>query len=159
MGVNGHRLVGGKRARRVTGRLRLIGRRGNAVSLFAALVLLLGTLIPSWHAAQQAVGPDFALAGIQALAGDGAGASGELICHHQDEDTSGLPAGNEAPVSKKSCPLCLALQHFSPAVAQRSLVFLPSVRQAGAAVIPYGGELNAAREAEDHARPRAPPLA
>ncbi|MGO9170630.1 MAG: DUF2946 family protein [Rhodomicrobium sp.] len=159
MGVNGHRLAGGKRARRVTGRLRLIGRRGNAVSLFAALVLLLGTFIPSWHAAQEAAAQDFALAGLQALAGDGAGASGELICHHEDEDTPGVPAGNEAPVSKKSCPLCLALQHFSPAVAQRSLAFLPSVRQAVAAVIPHAGELKTARETEDHARPRAPPLA
>src|SRR5208282_4232179 len=132
--------AGGRRAHRVTVRLRLTDRQRNAVSLFAALVLFLGALIPSWHAAQDA-GRDFALAGLQALAANGTAASGQLICHHEDEDTSGLPAGGEAPLSKKSCPLCLALQHFSPAVAQRSLAYLPCLRQAYAAVIPPAGEL------------------
>ncbi|MGO8953330.1 MAG: DUF2946 family protein [Rhodomicrobium sp.] len=153
-------MAGGKRARRVTGRLRLAGRPGNAVGLFAVLVLFLGALIPSWHAAQNTAGSNFALAGIQALAGNGTAAPGEFICHHdEDEDTPGPPAGGEAPLSKKSCPLCLALQHFSPAVPQRGLAFLPSVRQAFATVIPPAGELKAPRKAEDHARPRAPPLA
>jgi len=157
MGIVGHRLAGAKRAHRAAGRLRLTGRQRNAVSLFAALVIILGALIPSWHAAQKMAAQDSPPADRQSA--HSAGHSTAPHCHGIDGGTSEQKRGDGAPIKQKPCPLCLALQLFSPGVAQPDFIFLPCAQLAVAAFVPHYAKLKAGREPAGLARPRAPPAA
>ncbi len=80
-------------------------------------------------------------------------------CPLHQAGTSEKKGTDEAPANKKPCPLCQALQLFSPGVAQPGLVFIPSAPPAFAALVPSQVELKAARVTAEQGRPRAPPLA
>ncbi len=145
---------GGRPAgRRATSSSRLLSGPRAAVSFFSALILLFGVLVPSWHQAR--VGE---LAQLQVLLGEQAEALSVSICHHEDGGTSDLPGDDGSPLCKKPCPLCLALQHHSPAVAPRGIAWPAYTGIAVAAFVPHRTELRAARSTAEQGRPRAPPL-
>ncbi len=133
--------------------------RRNAVSLFATFVLLLSAIIPSWHATQRPAASASALAELQVLLGDGGEASAGFICHHKDGGTSDLPGDDGSPLCKKPCPLCLALQHHSPAVTPRGIAWPAFTGIAVTAFVPHCAELEAGRSTAEEGRPRAPPSA
>ncbi len=153
MGANGHRLTGGKHARHAAALLRLGCSPGNGVILFAALVILVGAFIPSWHAGQKMAAEAAALAELQT------GHSQEFDCHHTPSTPSGQNKSDGAPAKQKPCPLCLALQLLSPGLTQPGVVLLPRASHAVAAFVPDRAELKLGRETAGEARPRAPPLA
>ncbi|MGO9544333.1 MAG: hypothetical protein ACLPPF_06010 [Rhodomicrobium sp.] len=154
MGLRGHSQGGRKRARRASGTL----RRQGAASLFAALVLLLGAIVPSWHQARAAVAAA-ELAQLQLLFGAQAEDFSTAICHHEDGGTSDLPDSDGSRLCKEHCLLFLALQLHAPAVAPRGIAWPAHTGVALASFVPQPAELRATREIQNQARPRAPPLA
>jgi len=137
--------------------LRLRGTPRNAVILFAALVLLFNAAVPYWHAAQRAQAWALALADSDAK--HKAALAGGEECPLHNAGTDGQKGGDEAPLSKKPCPLCQALQMFSPGLTQPGFLFVPSAPLAIAAFVPHRLELKSGRETAEQGRPRAPPLA
>ncbi len=151
MGRNGHRLAGRRRASCAAGLLRPWASLRDAVSLFAALLILTNAAVPYWHAAQKAQA--WASAFANPAMADG------VECPLHNSGTGGQKGGGEAPLTKKPCPLCQALQLFSPGVTQPGFAFLPCGPLAVAAFIPHRVELKSSRETAEQGRPRAPPLA
>jgi hypothetical protein len=142
---------------RASGILRLAPRQVKAVSLFAACLLFIGSLVPSWHAAQKAAAQASVLAGLQTVSQDAV--IGVPYCHNADSGAPGQKGSDGTPLKSKSCPLCLALQLFSCGVTQPGLTILPNARLAAATFIPHRTELKAGRETAEQGRPRAPPRA
>ena len=157
MGVNVHKLAGGRRARRATVWLCLPGRLGNGVQLFAAFVVLLGALIPSWHASQKMAA--FASYIAELRTSHPTRLTVEIDCHKMDVSTSGQKKSGDAPLKQRPCPLCIALQLFSPGVIQPVQLTLAPAPLAVAAFIPRHAEPKTGREFAEQGRPRAPPLA
>lgn len=148
--------AGRKRVLRVTPFARPLFRSKNAVSFFAAFVLLINAAVPYWHAGQKAQAWAAAAASEHAHhAAMQAGAE----CPLHAAGSAEKKGGEEAPPAGKLCPLCQALQLFSPGVAQPSFVFLPCDGPDIAAFVPQGTELRRGFEIPEQGRPRAPPLA
>lgn len=157
MGKKGYRLTGRVRASRAIALLRLFACQREAVAFLAALILLVNAAVPYWHAAQMAEAGAAALA--KQHAAHHAAMSAPAGCPLEHAGTAGQTGGDEAPLSKKPCPLCQALQLFSPGVAQPGFAFVPCAPHTVAALVPHQAELVVARYAGVQARPRAPPLA
>ncbi len=157
MGKKGYGQAGRARAIRAAALLRLWACRRETAGFFAALVLLLNAAVPYWHAGQKLQA--FASAFAEPHARHHIASFAKLECHQKAGGTSEKRGGDEAPPNKQSCPLCQALQFFSPGVAQPGLAFVPSAPPAFAALVPSQVELKAARFIAEQGRPRAPPLA
>jgi hypothetical protein len=137
-------------------RARLSWRDG--VRIFAALLLLVSAVIPSWRQARAEQAAFSEMAGLQLLLGENLEALQSAICHHDDEGSSGIPNPDNAPLCKH-CPLCLAFHHF-PAVAPRGgFIEFAYAEYAAAAFLPYRSALTPVRDIPDQGRPRAPPFA
>lgn len=157
MGKNGHRVTGRRRAFCAAGLLRPWPSLRNAVNLFAALLILANAAVPYWHAAQKAQA--FASALADPAANHNAAMAEGVECPLHNSGTSGQKDGDQTPHNKKPCPLCQALQLFSPGLTQPGFAFLPCAPLAVAAYIPHRVELKSGRETAEQGRPRAPPLA
>jgi len=157
MGKKGRRHTGRRSACRAVGLLRLWGNPRNAIILFATVVLLFNAAVPYWHAAQRAQA--WALALAEPAAKHHATLAGGVDCPLHNNGTGGQEGGDEAPLGKKPCPLCQALQLFSPGLAQPGFIVVPCAPPAVAAFVPHRLELKSGRETAEQGRPRAPPLA
>ncbi len=157
MGKKGHRQIGRRRASCATGLLGLDASRRSAISLFAALLILTNAAVPYWHAAQKAQA--WAAARTDPHAMHHAAMAAGIECPLHSVGTGGQKGSDEAPLSKKPCPLCQALQLFSPGTTQPGFVFLPCAPLAVAAFVPHRVELKAGHDILERGRPRAPPLA
>ncbi len=157
MGVNGHCQTARRGAKRAIALMRLRTGARNAVNLLSALVILINAAVPYWHAAQRMA--VWAAASAEPQAKHHAAMAGGAECPMHQAGTSEQKGGDETPPTKKPCPLCQALQLFSPGVTQPSLAFLPCAPAAVAAFVPHRLELKSGRETAEQGRPRAPPLA
>jgi hypothetical protein len=128
-----------------------------AVSLFSALLILANAAVPYWHAAQKAQAWASAIAAPPAMR-HAAMAAG-VDCPLHNAGTGRQKDGDKAPASKKPCPLCQALQFFSPGVTRPGFAFLPCAPLAVAAFVPHRVELKTGQDIAEQGRPRAPPLA
>jgi hypothetical protein len=155
MGVKWNRHTGRVRVIGAMPRLRPLFGPKNAVSLFAAFVLLINAAVPYWHAAQkaQAWAAAFSEPAVKHQAAMAAGVECPL------HDALGGEKKDDGGASKKPCPLCQALQLFSPGVAQPSFAFQPCAEPGIAAFVPHRIELGYGPAIPEQGRPRAPPLA
>jgi hypothetical protein len=155
MGVKWNRHTGRVRVISAMPRLRAFLGSKNAVSLVAAFVLLINAAVPYWHAAQraQAWAAAFSEPALKHRAAMAAGVECPL------HSALGGEKKDDGGAGKKPCPLCQALQLFSPGVAQPSFAFLPCAAPALAAFLPPRIELGHSRAIPEQGRPRAPPLA
>lgn len=156
MSRNGYRQGGGVGVLRAVTLLRLLVCHRKALSFIVAALLLLTAAVPYWHAAQKVQAWTSAYADPEAR--HEVLPSVALECH-QDSAAPERQDGNQAPASKQPCPLCLALQLFSPGTAPPVIAFIPSAPPAVAALLPRPAEFKAAGYTGGQAQPRAPPLA
>ncbi len=129
-----------------------------AVSAFVALLFFLGAFVPAWHqarASQSAAEHWAQLSPDRDLPEDLAA----LVCHHDDGDRSKFPADDQLPYCKKCCPLCSALSHLAPALANNVSGLYPLAKTVLLTFGPPNQEWQASHNTLDSARPRAPPLA
>ncbi len=131
----------------------------NAVSLFAAVILLFGATVPSWHAANSLKAAAFDLAALQTIFGSEPEAFSASICHHDETGTPEAPADGPPLPGKTHCPLCLALQIFSPAVSPQGFVLPAFSGQTVSLFALPGVALRDERAFASLGRPRAPPSA
>jgi hypothetical protein len=128
----------------------------SAVSILAAFLLFLGSLMPSWHQASAAAAASGEFSQLQLLPGVQLEELEASICHHGDGNTSGIPDHDQSQPCK-NCPLCIAF-HYLPPVPHRAFdcaAYGPS----GSTTFPLcRPALTHVREIADQRRPRAPPL-
>ncbi len=79
------------------------------------------------------------------------------ICHHGDEDTSGIPGHNHSQPCK-TCPFCTAFHHLPP-VPDRGFECAAHEPSGSTTFFLYCHDLPHVRQMVDQRRPRAPPLA
>jgi hypothetical protein len=150
-----HRQATKARARGAGGLLLRWARRRKILSFLAVAVLLVNTAVPYWHAGQRLRAWATAYSELQAKHG----ASADLECHHAAGAAAGQQDSSRLPIQKQTCPLCKALQLFSPGAAPPVLAFFPNAPiDAIALAAPEALPFTAGYEGE-HARPRAPPAA
>ena len=131
-------------------------RKRKSLSLLAAVLLLLNAAVPYWHAAQKLQAETSAYADPEAR--QDSPAFGGAECH-QDSAAQEQHGSRQAPASKRGCPLCQALQLFSPGAAPPVSAFIPCAPHAVAAALPRPAELKAPGHTAGQSQPRAPPLA
>lgn len=151
MGVRGHPQTGRRCAIRASGFLRLFPSGGETLGLFAAILILINAVVPYWHSAQK----------MQAWAAASAHAAtyGAVECSLHANGPEGQKDSGKAPNGEKPCPLCQALQLFSPGVAPLAFTFVPCASVEAAVPVPPLAELKSGRLTREDGRPRAPPLA
>lgn len=151
MGVRGHPQIGRRCAIRASGLLRLFPSGGETLGLFAAILILINAVVPYWHSAQK----------VQAWAAASAHAAMDAAveCPLHVNGPEGQKDSGKAPIGEKPCPLCQALQLFSPGVAPPAFTFVPCASIEAAALVPSLAELKSGRLTREDGRPRAPPLA
>ncbi len=157
MSRKGHGQGGRARAFCAADLLRLCAGQRKSLTFLAALVLLVNAAVPYWHAAQKLQVWTSAYAEPQAKHQAAMAAGVECPLHHAG--TSEKKGTDEAPANKKPCPLCRALQLFSPGVALPGFALDACAPDAVAASVPHRTELKLARYTGEQARPRAPPIA
>jgi hypothetical protein len=157
MRENGYRRGGRVSALRAAALLYILTRQRKALGFLAALLLLLNAAVPYWHAAQKIQAWTSAYADPEAR--HEAPLSLAFECHQENVAAPEQQDGKQAPASKLPCPLCQALQLFSPGTAPPAFAFLPSAPHAVAASLPRPAELRGTGHTAGQAQPRAPPLA
>lgn len=157
MGVGWNRHTGRNRVIRASGFLRPLLGAKHAISLFAAFIILLNAAVPYWHAAQRVQA--WAAALSQPAAEHLPAMAGGVECPLHSAHAAHKQGSGEAPPRLKPCPLCQALQLFSPGVAQPSFAYLPCAQPSVAAFTAHRIELALSHEIPEQGRPRAPPLA
>jgi hypothetical protein len=157
MGWQGHLAVG-TRAYRTAHllRARICGR--NLIQLFAALVFLLGALVPSWHQARAKEAAPDGVAQLQSLLGLTAEELQTVVCHQEDGSGPDLPDRDEARLCKGHCALLLASQHHAPAFIPDGLAWPARHLIAATAFNTDRCPFKAGREPFGQGRPRAPPF-
>jgi hypothetical protein len=129
-----------------------------AVRVLTAVALLLSSIFPSWHHARAKEAALSDLAELQLALGEKLADLRASICSHGDENSSEIPGDDETKLCKH-CALCLAFQHFAAINPPRNLWRLAYGPFIVAVFLPHRPGLGLPREAENEARPRAPPLA
>ena len=157
MGRNGHRHSGAGHLLRAVASLRHLARQRKTLSFLAAALLLLSAAVPYWHAAQKLQAWTSAYADPEAR--HQYPPSVALECHQTDSATPEQQDGDQAPANKQPCPLCQALQLFSPGTAPPAIAFIPCAPLSVAASLPRPAEPMVRSHHAGQAQPRAPPLA
>ena len=157
MSKNGYGQGGGVGVLRAVALLCLLTRHRKALSFICAALLLLNAAVPYWHAGQKLQAWTSAYADPEAR--HESLPSVALECHQPDGAAPEQQDSNQAPASKRPCPLCQALQLFSPGAAPPVITFIPCAPHAVAALLPRPAELKAPGHNAGQAQPRAPPLA
>jgi len=134
-----------------------LARQRKALSFLAAALLLLSAAVPYWHAAQKLQAWTSAYADPEAR--HQSPPSVALECHQTDSATPEQQDGDQAPANKQPCPLCQALQLFSPGTAPPAIAFIPCAPLSVAASLPRPAEPMVRSHHAGQAQPRAPPLA
>jgi hypothetical protein len=157
MGRNGYRHCGGVHALRAVASLRHLPRQRKALSFLAAALLLLSAAVPYWHAAQKVQAWTSAYADPEVR--HDVRPSVALECHQEDSAKPEQQDGNRTPANKQTCPLCQALQLFSPGATAPAIAFIPCAPHSVAASLPRPAEPMVRSHHAGQAQPRAPPLA
>jgi hypothetical protein len=157
MGGNGYRHSEVVHTPRAVASLRHLARQRKTLSFLAAALLLLSAAVPYWHAAQKLEAWTSAYADPEAR--HESLPSVELECHQTDGAAPEQQDGNRTPTDKRPCPLCQALQLFSPGTAAPAIAFIPCAPHSVAALLPRPAEPIARSHHAGQAQPRAPPLA
>ncbi len=129
-----------------------------AVSIFASLILLLSAAASARHEAQAAAANN-ELTQLRLLFDGQAEAPENLICHHNDDGSSGVPGRDQLPLCRSCCVLCLGLHH-QPVLVPPGSAFVPAT--SWTAILrprPSREEFAPRLHAANQARPRAPPEA
>jgi hypothetical protein len=134
----------------------LLRHRKTLGFIFAAL-LLLNAAVPYWHAGQELQTWTSAYADPEAR--HESLPSVALECHQPDSAAPQQQDNNRAPADKRPCPLCQALQLFSPGTAPPAITFIPCAPNAIAALHPRPLEQKAPGFKAEQAQPRGPPSA
>ena len=145
-----------KRVRRAGG---FFCRRSNcrsAISILAAILLFLASLMPSWHQVSAAAAASSEFSELLLLPGVDLDELEASICHHGDGNTSGIPDHDQSQPCK-NCLLCIAFHHLAP-VPHRAFdcaAYEPS----GSTTVPLCRPAPThVHEINDQRRPRSPPI-
>ncbi len=157
MSRNGYGQGGGVGVLRAVTLLRLLFCHRKALSFIFAALLLLNAAVPYWHAGQKLQAWTSAYADPEAR--HESLPSVALECHQPNGAAPEQQDGNRAPADKRPCPLCQALQLFSPGAAPPVITFIPCAPHAIAALLPRPAEQKAPGYKAGQAQPRAPPSA
>jgi hypothetical protein len=157
MSKTGYGQGGGVGVLRAVTLLRRLLRHRKALSFIFAALLLLNAAVPYWHAGQKLQAWTSAYAAPEAR--HESLPSAALECHQPDGAAPQQQDGNRAPTDKRPCPLCQALQLFSPGTAPPAITFIPCAPHAVAALLPRPPEQKTPAYKAEQAQPRAPPSA